>query len=135
MMLGLPQRVVALVSVNDLIETEEHCAKNAIELAEKIVKSGLWTVPIAVETSMMAVMDGHHRLNAAKYLGLTKVPCVVMTYESGGVSLKSWRPDIACSVADIRDLVASSQKYPLKTTRHVFDPSIDEVKIPLKLLY
>jgi L-serine kinase (ADP) len=83
----------------------------------------------------MAVMDGHHRLNAAKYLRLTKVPCDIMTYESGGVSLKSWRPDLACSVADIRDLVASSQKYPLKTTRHIFDPSIDEVKIPLKLLY
>ena len=134
-MLVFPQRAVILVSVNDLIETEEHCNENAVKLSEKIIKSGFWTVPIAVEANMMAIMDGHHRLNAAKYLGLTRVPCVVMTYESGGVSLNSWRSEVACSVADIRAMVASAQKYPLKTTRHIFDPSIDEVKIPIKLLY
>ena len=135
MMLGLPQRAVALVSVNDLIETEEHCTKNAIELAEKIVKSGLWTVPIAVESSMMAIMDGHHRFNAAKYLGLARVPCVLMTYEHGDVSLKSWRSDVVCTVEDLRSMVARSEKYPLKTTRHMFNPSIEEIKIPVQLLY
>tara|TARA_B100000780_G_scaffold278706_1_gene253263 strand:- start:1249 stop:1653 length:405 start_codon:yes stop_codon:yes gene_type:complete len=134
-MFGFPQREVALVGVNDLIETEEHCSEIAVELAKKIIDTGFWTVPIAVEANMMAIMDGHHRLNAAKYLGLSRVPCVVMTYENGGVSLKSWRNDVVCRVADIRSMVARLEKYPLKTTRHVFNPSIDEIKIPLELLY
>jgi ParB-like chromosome segregation protein Spo0J len=78
MILGFPQRAVASLPVNDLIETEEHCTKNAIELAEKIVKSEFWTVPIAAESSMMTIMDVHHRFNAAKYLGLARVPCVLI---------------------------------------------------------
>ena len=134
-MLGFPQRAVALVSVNDLIETEEHCSESAIELAEKIIKSGFWTVPIAVESSMMAIMDGHHRFNAAKYLGLARVPCVLMTYGYGDVSLKSWRSDLVCTIEDLRSMVARSEKYPLKTTRHIFNPSIEEIKIPVQLLY
>lgn len=134
-MLGFPQRAEALVSTNDLIETEEHCSEIAIELAEKIIESGIWTVPIAVESSMMAIMDGHHRFNAAKYLGLTRVPCVLMTYGSGGVSLKSWRSDVVCTVDDLRSMVGRSEKYPLKTTRHIFNPAIEELKIPVQLLY
>ena len=134
-MLGFPQRAVALVSVNDLIETEEHCSESAIELAEKIIKSGFWTVPIAVESSMMAIMDGHHRFNAAKDLGLARVPCVLMTYGYGDVSLKSWRSDVVCTIEDLRSMVARSEKYPLKTTRHIFNPSIEEIKIPVQLLY
>ena len=134
-MLDFPQRTLELVSVTDLIETEEHCNEIAIKLAEKIIKSGFWTVPIAVESSMMAIMDGHHRVNAAKYLGLVRVPCVLMAYGLGDVSLKSWRSDVVCTVEDIRSMVARSEKYPLKTTRHIFNPSIDEIKIPLQLLY
>ena len=132
---GRIKRILNLVSVNDLVETEDHCAESAKKLAERMISIGFWTVPIAVESSMMAIMDGHHRLNASKYIGLTRVPCTIMSYEDGGVSLMSWRNDVVCTVVDIRRMVERGEKYPLKTTRHVFNPSIDEIKIPLEVLY
>lgn len=60
---------------------------------------------------MMAIMDGHHRFNAAKYLGLVRIPCVLMTYGLGDVSLMSWRSEVVCTVEGIRSLVARSEKY------------------------
>ena len=132
---GSIKRILKLVAINDLVETEEHCAETSKKLAERMIAIGFWTVPIAVESSMMAIMDGHHRLNASKYIGLIRVPCTIMSYKDGGVSLMSWRNDVVCTVPDIRIMVERGEKYPLKTTRHVFNPSIDAVEIPLGLLY
>ena len=131
----MSKRELKLVTVSDIVEKEEHCHDHALSLAESIRKSGLWMVPIAIDSATLAVMDGHHRLNAAKFIGLTRVPCVLMSYETGGVSVKSWRDDIICSVESIRSMIKSSRKYPIKTTRHIFNPSIKEVKVPLGILY
>ncbi len=134
-MVEAPIRKLKLLSISELIETEEHCHDRALTLAGSILDCGFWLVPIATESSMLAVMDGHHRLNAAKIMGLSRVPCILMSYDTGGVVLKSWRDDILCSIKSISRLVKNSQKYPLKTTRHLFSPPITEVKIALSLLY
>ena len=131
----LVERELKLISIDALIETEEYDHDHAINLAMNIKKHGMWTVPIAIESSMLTVMDGHHRLNAARFLGLARVPCLLMTYRSGGVVVKSWRDDIFCSVEGIRAMVENSQKYPIKTTRHLFNPPIRDIMIDLNLLY
>ena len=134
-MVDFPKRELKLISVSDIIETEEHCHDHALNLAESIRNSGLWMVPITIDSATLAVMDGHHRLNEAKFIGLARVPCLLMSYETGGVSVNSWRDDITCSVESIRSMIKRSRKYPMKTTRHIFNPSIKEIKIPLGLLY
>ena len=128
-------REIKLLSLNSLIETEEHILKDSQRLAKSMISLGLWTVPIAVDSPTLVIMDGHHRFNAAKLLGLARVPCVMMSYENDDVSLKSWRDDVTCSIKGIRGIVKNSKKYPIKTTRHIFNPSIEEVRIPLGLLY
>ena len=50
-----------LISLTNLIETEEHFENKAISLAEEIKKTNIWTVPIAVEINtngiMMVIID------------------------------------------------------------------------------
>ena len=128
-------RELRLLNLREICETEEHCADVVCSLAESILNLGFWTVPIAVEYSTFAIMDGHHRFNAAKNMGLKRVPCVLMDYKISGVTLQSWRPEIGVSVADIFLMISQSNKYPLKTTRHIFNPPVDEVNIPLDLLF
>jgi len=128
-------RELELVSLDRIQETEEHDLILAIRLAETIFELGIWTVPIAIEQSTYAVMDGHHRLNAAKLLNLARVPCILMDYQKSGVVLHSWRNEFDISVTDIFMMIRNNKKYPLKTTRHLFNPSIQEVSIPLSLLY
>ena len=128
-------RELKLLSLDRIQETEEHDFIRANQLADAIRELGFWTVPIAIEHSMLAIMDGHHRFNAAKLLNLARVPCVLMDYEKSGVTLRSWRSDWDFGVADIFLMVKTFKKFPIKTTRHLFNPAITEIKIPLELLY
>ena len=128
-------RELRLLDLSEICETEEHSSDDVCSLTESILNSGFWTIPIAVEYSTFAIMDGHHRFNAAKKMGLKKIPCVLMDYKKSGVTLQSWRPEIGVSVTDIFFMISKSRKYPLKTTRHIFNPSVDEVNIPLDLLF
>jgi len=128
-------RELKLISLDLIVETEEHDSINANQLADTIVSLGFWTVPIAIECSTFAIMDGHHRFNAAKILNLKRVPCIVMDYNNSGVVLRSWRDDWDVTVSDVFRMVKDLKKYPLKTTRHLFNPAIKEVSIPINLLY
>ena len=74
-------RELRLLNLREIRETEEHSAGDVCSLAESIVNLGFWTIPIAVENSTFAIMDGHHRFNAAKMMGLKRVPCVLMDYK------------------------------------------------------
>ena len=124
-----------LVNLNKLRETEEHNSVSALQLANSIKDLGLWTVPIAIEYRTFAIMDGHHRFHAAQILKFTRVPCVLMNYQGNGVRLSSWRSDWTASVEDIFAKIKQSKKFPYKTTRHTFDPEIEEISLPISLLY
>ena len=128
-------RELKLLSLDRIQETEEHDFIRANQLAYAIRELGFWTVPIAIEHSMLAIMDGHHRFNAAKLLNLARVPCVLMDYGKSGVTLQSWRSDWDIDVDDIFLMLKEGKKFPIKTTRHLFSPSIKEMKIPLDLLF
>ena len=128
-------RELKLLSLDLIQETEEHDFIRANQLADAIRELGFWTVPIAIEHSMLAIMDGHHRFNAAKLLNLARVPCVLMDYGKSGVTLQSWRSDWDIDVDDIFLMLKEGKKFPIKTTRHLFSPSIKEMKIPLDLLF
>jgi len=82
-------RELKLLSLDRTQETEEHDFIRAKQLADAINEFGFWTVPIAIEHSMLAIMDGHHRFNVAKLLNLARVPCVLMDYENSSVTLRS----------------------------------------------
>ena len=124
-----------LINLDKLRETEEHNSISALQLANRIKDLGLWTVPIAIEHSTYGIMDGHHRFNAARLLNFTRVPCVLLDYKTSGVTLTSWRTEWDASVADIFIKIKQSKKFPYKTTRHIFDPEIEEISVPISLLY
>ena len=65
-------RELKLLSLDRIQETEEHDFIRANQLADAIRELGFWTVPIAIEHSALAIMDGHHRFNAAKLLNFAR---------------------------------------------------------------
>lgn len=124
-----------LINLDKLRETEEHNSISALQLANRIKDLGLWTVPIAIEYSTHGIMDGHHRFNAARLLNFTRVPCVLLDYKTSGVKLTSWRTEWDVTVEDIFTKIRQSEKFPYKTTRHIFNPEIEEISVPISLLY
>ncbi|MBB3462787.1 ParB N-terminal domain-containing protein [Rhizobium sp. BK377] len=109
---------IRFLSPHKLIPTEETDARRVDELHGLISAAGCWTVPITVEKDALFVMDGHHRLEVAFRLGLHAVPTVLLDYRS--VRVEAWRAGETITPADIYDMARNRQKFPIKTTRHIF---------------
>ncbi|MEM0271655.1 MAG: ParB N-terminal domain-containing protein [Thermoprotei archaeon] len=69
---------------------EEIVYSNYRELYDLISKSGFFFNPIIVDRSSLTVLDGMHRLAAAKSLGLAYVPAMALDYFSDYVRVDVW---------------------------------------------
>lgn len=121
-----------LLSPTRLIPTEEVDFDRVAELQAKIVRGGRWTVPITAEKNALFVMDGHHRLAVACRLRLAVMPVVLLGYDA--VQVECWRPGETVTPADIFAMARSRQKFPYKTTRHIFDQDLPGCDVPLENL-
>ncbi len=124
-------RVVSAVPVGRLLPHEEHDGRRALRLARHVRRLGVWTAPLVIERDSLMVMDGHHRFRAAQSLGLSVLPAVLLSYEDAGVLLQAWRKGETWSSAIMLSRARSGLLLPRKTTRHLFQPAIGSVAIPL----
>ena len=125
---------IVLVPIAKIRPTEEINLDFADSLCSEIGARGFWTHPVLLDEEVYAVMDGHHRFAAAKKLGLRSIPAVLISYDHPGVRLESWRPDRSFTPADLRARAVSGDLLPLKSTRHVTDFPIPEVRVSLDVL-
>lgn len=110
---------VRLVELSQLRRTERHNPPRASRLAMNIAAEGKWTKPLWVESSDLLIMDGHHRLEAAIVLGLVRLPCALLSYDTPGLSVVSWNGNAPFPVADIFAAGRTQSLLPYKTTRHI----------------
>lgn len=111
-------RRIIIIPISESHPTEKTIADHVLEVKADIERGGIWTDPICVESSWFAVMDGHHRLAAARLLSLTRVPCVASKYSE--VLVTSRRYGHKVDEATIITRALSGDLFPFKTTRHVF---------------
>ena len=79
------------------------------------------------------VLDGQHRLEAAKRLGLARIPAVRVNY--GDVSVWSLRKEIKVSQKRVEKAVLKDGTiYPYKTVKHKFPFDVPDIHIPLEEL-
>jgi len=123
---------VVLIPVERILPNEEHDAARLVEVQDSIERTGRWTAPIVLERESLAVMDGHHRLAAARALSFVRVPCVLLDYAE--VKVESRRPGIDVDGAQIVARSRACRLYPPKTTRHVFSRPLPVCSIALDLL-
>lgn len=122
-----------LVDVDRLNHIEDFDPARAEWLADKIRREGVWTRPLALSNRHHLVMDGQHRMEAAKIMGLNKVPAVFFDYDN--VQVYSLRPD-ECTVSKecIESQYRQGRIYPYKTAKHIFPHACIECEIPLSEL-
>lgn len=110
---------------------ESFSKKRVAWLKKKILDEKMWTRPICVDPNGL-VMDGQHRMEVSKELGLKKVPVVVFDYSD--VEFFSLRKNYEVSVESIRNRVAQNDIYPYKTVKHKFPAEIADCNISLDSL-
>ncbi|MFD1093963.1 ParB N-terminal domain-containing protein [Providencia vermicola] len=124
-----------LVNIEKIQITEEHIPDRVEWLVEKIKTEALWRVPLLLEENSYAIMDGHHRFEVAKLLGLKRIPSVILSYDSPLVKVVSWRDDFEINKKIVQDYIKQKKVFPHKTTKHIIEPYPDEISIPISFLY
>lgn len=129
MLCSLPIHFVRI----DLIQPNEcHHAEHAAALADTIMREQLWRIPITLERNSLAVMDGHHRFEAARRLKLKYVPCLLLDYDR--VEVSASRQGYIVTPQEIVRRARTGDLYPPKTTRHRFPSPLPACNISLWLL-
>lgn len=129
MLCSLPIHFVRI----DLIRpNERHHPEHAAALADTIMREQLWRIPITLERNSLAVMDGHHRFEAARRLKLNHVPCLLLDYEQ--VEVIATRQGYIVTPQEIVRRARTGDLYPAKTTRHRFPSPLPVCNISLWLL-
>jgi ParB-like nuclease domain len=122
------------IKPQQLRPTEEHDAEAASELAATILRDGFWRTPVLIHRGNLAILDGHHRRQAAIDLRLSVIPCLVCSYAQDNIQLGTWRPDYRPTVSDVFRAASTGHLLPCKTTRHHVPKLGLDFAIPLELL-
>lgn len=131
-MQGPAQQTIHFVRLDQIRPNEQHYPEHALFLAHTILREQLWRVPVALERHSLAVMDGHHRLEAARRLKLAFVPCLLLDYAQ--VEVSATRQGYVVTPQEILRRATSGELYPPKTTRHNFPAPLPSCNISLSLL-
>ena len=129
-------RVVILAELKALKEHEEIIEKNLNVRIKKIKKRGFYK-PIIADNQTKVILDGHHKWNAAKEFGLSKVPTIFVDYfNDPGVQVDVW-PECGkdfITKEEVIEMGLSENVFPPKTSKHSFDFEIPSLSIPLEKL-
>lgn len=105
-------------------------AAHVRRIVEEMTRDGVQRRPVLVERSSLAILDGHHRFHAAKLLGLSHVNAVLIGYDDPRLTLASWT-ERTFTQEDVLAAAATGALLPAKSTRHVLDPDVADVPVPL----
>lgn len=123
------------INIEKIKEHEAVYKSNLIKIKSMIIKAGVFREPIIVDKTTLVVLDGHHRLNSCRLLGLKKIPCLTVDYLTDKkIKVASRRNNILIDKNTVIKMGLSSHVFPHKTTKHFIPNRIKNLKIPLELL-
>lgn len=124
---------IEMVRVDHLRHIEGFSRKRVAWLAQKIVNEGIWSKPVALDEAYDLVLDGQHRMEAAKLLGLRWIPAV--RYPYADVEMWSLRAAHQVDYRKVTERALADRPYPFKTVKHRFpDGGLPEIAVPVAAL-
>lgn len=121
-----------LINIEDLHPIEDYIQERKLLITQKIANDGYWIKPLIIDNEDFLIMDGHHRFEAAKELGLKRIPAIKVNYED--IPIWSLKASEKVTKQLVREKALSGDIYPNKTVKHSFPFEISLCKIPLKIL-
>lgn len=123
---------VSLINLSKLKEHEQIDKNHLIKIKHLIKKSGVFKEPIIVDKDKLVILDGHHRFNTCKELGLSKIPCIEVDYlNDPKIKVVTRRKKFLISKEIVINMGLSNKVFPAKTTKHYISCRVKKLKIPL----
>jgi len=123
---------VRLVPVSKLRPHEEFTEGRLQALLKALKETGVLWFPILVDEKDFIILDGHHRTEAFKRMGLKKILARMVDYDSDEIQVFSRRSDIPITKEIVRAKVRKGEVFPHKTTRHVYPEQTRHYDVPLE---
>jgi L-serine kinase (ADP) len=101
------------------------------ELTLQIQIDGFISDPIIVDANTMVILDGHHRFNAARNIGLSRIPVQLVDYGDAAITVTGWKKNVPVSKNEVIRAGLSGNLLESKTSRHSIPKRITGIKIPL----
>jgi len=116
------------------LKSHENINKNHLsEIIYKLRKERVLRNPIIVEKNHLVILDGHHRVNAFKKLGLKYIPASLISYNQVRVYLRR-KLDIKDIKSEVIRRGINNNPFPSKTTRHLIKSRLRNINYSLNSL-
>ena len=128
---------VQLVPLEILRPHEQVIIKKVDQLERMTARWNAYTKPLLVDKASGTILDGHHRYEIAKRMGLLCLPCVLVDYISDdSITIIPWPGSgrIEISKADVLEAASSGELLPPKTSRHLLSDDLPPISVPLSRL-
>ncbi len=123
-----------LVPLAQLKVHEEHDSVKVDELVAELLRTGEFSDPIWVARGSWVILNGHHRVEAMRRLGMKRIPAWVFDYDDERVALERWGPGPPIAKADVVRRAEGGTPFPPKTTRHRLHVELPPRSVPLESL-
>ncbi len=110
---------IIFVEIRDLKEHEETRLTYLEELKNEILCDGILKMPIAVDRKTYVILDGHHRLQALKRIGCTRIPVLLVDYQSPDIRVHAQREGETVTKEMVLETGLCGGRMPPKTSRHM----------------
>lgn len=127
--------LVSLIDLSKLKEHEKIDKNHLVKIKHLIENSGVFKEPIIVDKDNLVILDGHHRFNSCKQLGLTKIPCITVDYlYDQKIKVVTRRKEFNVNKKTVIEMGLSKKVFPAKTTKHYIPYRVKKLKIPIEKL-
>jgi choline kinase len=123
---------IELIEIESVKTIEAYSEDRVNELIQKMTKDGNWTQPIIIENKHYLVLDGQHRIEAAKRMNIKIIPSIILNYNN--VQVWTLRKEEKVSVKRVYERVLKNNIYPYKTVKHKFTFKIPIIDFSLSSL-
>jgi len=125
-----------MLGIGKLRSHEEIRPELLDSLVKEIQKDGFLRKPVLVEDRHFVILDGHHRFEALKRIGCKKVPVYLVDYYDDAIYLTTWPGAKHTNVTkdEVLAMAKSGGLYPPKTTRHIVNVELKEVRVKISEL-
>jgi ParB-like chromosome segregation protein Spo0J len=124
---------ITLIDTARLRPTEQVEPARVAALVAELAADACQRLPILVEETSLAILDGHHRFRAAQALGLARIAAILIGYGDPRLTLASWTAREFVP-EDVIAAARTGRLLPQKSTRHILAPAAADIAVPLDLL-
>jgi ParB-like chromosome segregation protein Spo0J len=124
---------IDLMDIDKLRCHEEIAEEHVEQIKQRIIDDSCLKRPIIVAKKSLVILDGHHRYQALKRLGMTRIPVQLVDYNNGEVRVYLRRKELLVEL--IKEAVLQRARegrlFPNKTTRHLIKKRAGIINFPI----